>query len=225
MIPISSDAPDTGIAISASELRAMQSGIHLVAMPSAVFRIEGTGALQCVQGIFTNDVAKAGVDSLIWGAVLTAKGMIIFDAWVQRRGDSVTMIVPVVAHEAARTLLARTFPPRIAKVTDVTGRTAVRALIGAGAVSVPDAALPAGPAPFDGLFLDPVDDADSRAGRALQPESWLDASKVLAGWPTLGREIDDRTLPQEVRFDELDGVRYDKGCYTGQETVARLHFR
>ena len=47
----------------------------------------------------------------------------------------------------------------------------------------------------------------------------------MMGWPTLGREIDDRTLPQEVRFDELGGVKYDKGCYTGQETVARLHFR
>ena len=32
-------------------------------------------------------------------------------------------------------------------------------------------------------------------------------------------------MPQEVRFDELGGVKYDKGCYTGQETVARLHFR
>jgi len=30
---------------------------------------------------------------------------------------------------------------------------------------------------------------------------------------------------QEVRFDENEGVSYEKGCYTGQETVARLHFR
>ncbi|HVJ99486.1 MAG TPA: hypothetical protein VM365_01435, partial [Gemmatimonadales bacterium] len=31
--------------------------------------------------------------------------------------------------------------------------------------------------------------------------------------------------PQEVRYDEIGGVSYTKGCYTGQETVARLHFR
>ncbi len=38
-------------------------------------------------------------------------------------------------------------------------------------------------------------------------------------------EIDEKTLPQEVRYDEIGGVSYTKGCYTGQETVARLHFR
>ena len=41
----------------------------------------------------------------------------------------------------------------------------------------------------------------------------------------MGAEIDDRTLPQEVRYDEIGGVSYTKGCYVGQETVARLHFR
>jgi folate-binding protein YgfZ len=37
--------------------------------------------------------------------------------------------------------------------------------------------------------------------------------------------VDEKTLPQEIRFDELGGVSYTKGCYTGQETVSRLHFR
>ena len=50
-------------------------------------------------------------------------------------------------------------------------------------------------------------------------------ARILAGWPALGVEIDEKTLPQEVRYDEIGGVSYTKGCYTGQETVARLHFR
>ena len=50
-------------------------------------------------------------------------------------------------------------------------------------------------------------------------------ARLLSGWPALGVEIDERTLPQEVRYDEIGGVSYTKGCYTGQETVARLHFR
>jgi folate-binding protein YgfZ len=53
----------------------------------------------------------------------------------------------------------------------------------------------------------------------------LHAARVLAGWPALGTEIGEKTLPQEVRFDEIGGVSYTKGCYTGQETVARVHFR
>src|SRR5262249_6454175 len=53
----------------------------------------------------------------------------------------------------------------------------------------------------------------------------LDFARILAGWPGLTSEVDEKTLPQEVRFDALSGVSYTKGCYTGQETVSRLHFR
>src|SRR5207244_8738541 len=53
----------------------------------------------------------------------------------------------------------------------------------------------------------------------------LELARILAGWPRLASEVDEKTLPQEVRFDEIGGVSYTKGCYTGQETVARLHFR
>ena len=62
-------------------------------------------------------------------------------------------------------------------------------------------------------------------GRCAGDENDLHAARILAGWPALGAEIDERTLPQEVRYDEIGGVSYTKGCYTGQETVARLHFR
>ena len=52
-----------------------------------------------------------------------------------------------------------------------------------------------------------------------------DALRVAAGRPEWGRDMDDGTLPQEANFDALHGVSYDKGCYVGQETVARIHFR
>ena len=65
----------------------------------------------------------------------------------------------------------------------------------------------------------------SAAGALAGDESDLHAARLLSGWPALGVEIDERTLPQEVRYDEIGGVSYTKGCYTGQETVARLHFR
>ncbi|MBW8839972.1 MAG: hypothetical protein JF602_08995, partial [Gemmatimonadetes bacterium] len=59
-----------------------------------------------------------------------------------------------------------------------------------------------------------------RAGPAA-----LELTRILAGWPRLSSEVDEKTIPQEVRFDEIAGVSYTKGCYTGQETVSRLHFR
>jgi folate-binding protein YgfZ len=53
----------------------------------------------------------------------------------------------------------------------------------------------------------------------------LDCARILAGWPRVGAEVDEKTIPQEVGLEELGGVSFTKGCYTGQETVSRLHFR
>ncbi|MEO5825222.1 MAG: hypothetical protein ABIR59_04990 [Gemmatimonadales bacterium] len=211
--------------LTATELDALRNGAHEAPMPSGVFRVEGSGALQCVQGVYTNDVLRHGPDALMWGAVLTAKGMIVFDMWVLRDGDAAWMIVPAVAHATAAAAFNRTFPPRIAKVTDRTTEVAVSWILGRNPHAGPGLIVPASPAPFAALRFgesgaNPVGETFPKA-----PAGWASAARVLAGWPALGREIDDRTLLQEVRFDSLDGVRHNKGCYTGQETVARLHFR
>jgi folate-binding protein YgfZ len=93
------------------------------------------------------------------------------------------------------------------------------------------AARPQAAAPF-GLELHTetggwpaVLEALTEAGARRAGPTALEIARILAGWPRLGAEIDEKTLPQEVRFDDLDGVSYTKGCYTGQETVARVHFR
>ncbi len=52
-----------------------------------------------------------------------------------------------------------------------------------------------------------------------------EVARVEAGRPMWGIDMDENTLAQEANFDELDGISYTKGCYTGQETVARVHFR
>ncbi len=52
-----------------------------------------------------------------------------------------------------------------------------------------------------------------------------DIARVEAGRPEWGVDIDEATIPQEANFDELHAISYTKGCYTGQETVARVHFR
>ena len=52
-----------------------------------------------------------------------------------------------------------------------------------------------------------------------------DIARVEAGRPEWGIDIDDSTIPQEANFDELHAISYTKGCYVGQETVARVHFR
>ena len=55
-------------------------------------------------------------------------------------------------------------------------------------------------------------------------QSW-DIARIEAGRPEWGIDMNDSTIPQEANFDALGAISYTKGCYTGQETVARVHFR
>ncbi|HEX6631611.1 MAG TPA: glycine cleavage T C-terminal barrel domain-containing protein, partial [Gemmatimonadaceae bacterium] len=55
-------------------------------------------------------------------------------------------------------------------------------------------------------------------------EAW-EVVRIEAGRPEWVIDVTDSTLPQEANLDELHAISYTKGCYTGQETVARIHFR
>lgn len=52
-----------------------------------------------------------------------------------------------------------------------------------------------------------------------------EVARVEAGRPEWGIDMDDATMPQEANLDQLGAISYTKGCYTGQEVVARVHFR
>ena len=55
-------------------------------------------------------------------------------------------------------------------------------------------------------------------------EDHLEAIRIANGIPRWGREMTPKTLPQEAGIDEF-AVHYDKGCYLGQEAMAKIHFR
>jgi tRNA-modifying protein YgfZ len=236
--------------VSASRLKSLRTGALSVPQAAAIFRIEGPGALTCLQGLLTCDLAAPGDNSLLYGALLTPKGMIVVDPWVLRENERFTLVLDAPGHQPAAELLKRVLPPRLARVTDLTGEWSVAWLFGSCALDrlaraagcpVPAAAhavsLAAGAAqlasgaphaPMSGLLVGEASEVArllERSGGDRGDAAALAAARVLAGWPSLGREIEERTLPQEVRFDELGAVSYVKGCYTGQETVARVHFR
>jgi folate-binding protein YgfZ len=87
------------------------------------------------------------------------------------------------------------------------------------------------PAPFSFQITTAAEHRDAIQARLVKSGAHsatspaLELARILAGWPRLASEVDEKTIPQEVRFDEIGGVSYTKGCYTGQETVSRLHFR
>jgi folate-binding protein YgfZ len=67
-------------------------------------------------------------------------------------------------------------------------------------------------------------EALSHAGlrRAEEPE--LEAIRISNGVPRWGRDMNEKTLPQEARLEQV-AIDFNKGCYVGQEAVAKIHFR
>src|SRR6267378_3872627 len=219
---------------------ALYTGAVVSRVEAGVVALTGPGAVTSLQGLLTNDVELPGDGSFVYGALLTPKGMIVVDGWAARLGATVSFTVPADAggRERAHAIFTRSVPPRLARVSDRTADLAVYRLTGPGALAVAVAGGLEVP-PAAGRVLvrpDGVETARATEGALLVARletagavaagpAALELTRILAGWPRLGAEVDEKTIPQEVRLDAIGGVSYTKGCYTGQETVARLHFR
>jgi folate-binding protein YgfZ len=243
-----------GVTLAAERLRRLREGALVVGADLAPLRIAGPKALDCLQGLLTNDLIKPGDNSVTYGALLTPKGMLVVDAWVVRRPAEFIWLTPTACLAATLGIFRKSLPPRLAAVTDQSETHAVVALYGAQSIAMLEqAGIGPGPeagrvaehsfggwplvvlrpavAPFTALVIIGRAEADAlvqhliRSGFGAGDSDDAEAARILAGWPALQYEIDDKTLPQEVRYDDLGAVSYSKGCYVGQETVARLHFR
>src|SRR5438128_1217580 len=191
---------------------ALYTGAVVSRVEAGVVSLTGPGAVTSLQGLLTNDVELPGDGSFVYGALLTPKGMIVVDGWAARLGATVSYTVPAEwrGRDRALAIFERSVPPRLARMNDRTADVAGYRLAGPGA-----------PAEAAALLAARLE----AAGAVVTGPAALELSRILAGWPRLGAEVDEKTIPQEVRLDEIGGVSYTKGCYTGQETVARLHFR
>ena len=233
--------PDLDLTIERQRLEAVRAGSAVVVDHPAVFHVTGPGALTCLQGLFTNDLEHPGEGSLTYGAMLTPKGMIVVDAWVLRQGGAVTLIAPAAGRDPAREIFQKALPPRLAKAEDLTGEFAVAWVLGAhglqtlvqAGIGAPDSAgrvlehdgaggpllvaLAPDSAPFGALLSGSEAAVESVVRRlliagALRGEPGdLEAARILAGWPALGTEIDEKTLPQEVRYDRDRGRLVHQG--------------
>jgi len=235
--------------------QALRAGAFVASAETGVFDVAGPGAVACLQGLLTNDLEAPGDGAFLYGALLTPKGMILADAWVARTGTTVRCTVPAAGAERALAILRRSIPPRLARVQDGSAELVTLRVAGPAALALAEAARLPIPGHPGGMSDTDLDGAALQAARAPEvapftlqyqsapevaarirerlvaagavdaPPQALAFARIVAGWPGLASEVDEKTIPQEVRFDEIGGVSYTKGCYTGQETVSRLHFR
>jgi hypothetical protein len=74
------------LTLNRDRLAEVRHGAVVVTTEPAVFRVQGPGALTCLQGLLTNDLVKPGDNSLVYGALLTPKGAFAHAQGSTRRG-------------------------------------------------------------------------------------------------------------------------------------------
>jgi folate-binding protein YgfZ len=180
-----------------------------VQLDRAFFRASGPDAVSYLQSMVSNDVAALAPGGGVYALLLTPKARIIADLEIFRVGEDVVAACgPAVLDDALLALRRARFRARVEL------EPAQLALVWGEA---PDALArletPAGPLCL--LAEAPADGGEEGA--------W-EVARVEAGIPAYGREFDAQTMPAEVGLDER-AVSFTKGCYPGQEPVARLHYR
>ena len=195
-----------------------------------VVTVEGDDAATYLQGQLSQDVAGLGVGESAATFVLAPQGKV--DGWgrIHRTApDAFEIDIDAGAGEAWKARLTR-FLLRTKAAISV--RTEVPTLSVRG-LPVPEAlAASALPAVGVGVVGFDVIGADASASAALPADAidvgpaGLDALRIRAGVPAWGAELDADTIPATVGQWAIDAsVSFTKGCYTGQELVARIDSR
>jgi tRNA-modifying protein YgfZ len=177
--------------------------------PRAFVRVAGPDACDYLQRMVSNDVESLAVGDACPALVLTAKARVIAPLVVWRRGDEdFLLLTEPELGEAVRAHLARM---RLRARCEIEQEEHESVLLFGG----------------DGGFATDFPGAREALDTGLAPTlsaEELEARRVAAGVPRWGRELDERVLPAEAGL-EATHISFSKGCYPGQEPVARLHYR
>jgi folate-binding protein YgfZ len=197
--------------------------VGAVVVQRDVVRVEGPDAETYLQGQLSQDVARLAVGESAWSFVLQPQGKV--DAWFRiTRVDDDAFEADVDAG-AGEALLARLQRFLLRTKAELTLATVPMVVVrGTAAVEVPDGARALDPAwpGIDGVDLLGTDQLPAGA------EPWstedLERARIEAGVPAMGAELTESTIPAEAGVVDRS-VSFTKGCFTGQELVARIDSR
>jgi tRNA-modifying protein YgfZ len=181
--------------------------------------VRGSDAEDYLQRMVSNDVAALAPGETCEALLLTPKARVIAPLVVVRRGadDFLLLTEPGLGERLAEELLRFRFAAK-AEIAVEEHENVVCLAAGspAGAIAVPtaDYGMPA----FELVDASPPPDAEELSAAELE------VLRIRAGTPRWGKEVDDRVLPAEAGLVER-AVSLTKGCYPGQEPIARLQYR
>ncbi|HYZ79397.1 MAG TPA: hypothetical protein VE596_18700 [Gaiellaceae bacterium] len=173
--------------------------MRFAARPRSYLRVAGPDAEDYLQRMLSNDVAALSVGERCDALLLTAKSRVIAPLRALRRGpDDFLLLTEPELGERVRAELVRF---RFAAKAEIEPEEHESWVVLGG-----DEVL------------------DERPDGEEVGEEELERWRIEAGIPRWGHEIDDSILPAEAGLTETH-VSFTKGCYPGQEPIARLHYR
>ena len=205
-----------------------------------VIQIEGEDAAKFIHSQLTHDFALLDLSQARLAAFCNAKGrMQVSMLGLKRPSGELLLVVPKDVLAPTLKRLSMFVMRAKAKLTDASAQYALRGLAGsainseaagAGAMWAKadfESATWVNLYPADGiarqLWLAPVGTAEP-AGPALDSELWR-WGEVRSGVVLVGQAVAEAFVPQMLNYESVDGVSFKKGCYPGQEVVARSQFR
>ncbi len=178
--------------------------------PRSFVQVAGPGAEAYLDRMLSNDVAALGPGESCEALLLTPKARVIAPLVVLRRGheDFLLLTEPDLGERVRAELLRSRFA---AKAEIELEEHTSHVVFGGEGLPTGDYGEPA------------AEVLDAELAVTVSADE-LELLRVRAGTPAWGREIDDRILPAEAGLTER-AVSFTKGCYPGQEPIARLHYR
>lgn len=230
----------------ARDVEALEVGAAVPLLTSRVLMVTGNDRLDFVQGQLSNDVKGLAVGGVTHALMLNHKGHALADVRVVRRSDDLLLVIEGGKGELVRQSLEAhiIFDAVELKLADylnvtVQGSQVLDKLKGEG-IDLTDGAFQA--APSGALWFKCQRTSESgtdalvpiatvptflgwleRQGLPLAGEDALTAARIAAGIPAAETEAGEGVLPQESGLESA--VSYRKGCYLGQEIMARIEAR
>ena len=206
----------------------------------------GADAAAFLQGQLSNDIAQVSRSHAQLSAYCTPKGRVLATLLVWETGDHYAVELPRELCEPIRKRLQMYVLRSRVQLKDASDQTAIIGLTGADASAVAKSelglellsdydvahgdavaaiALPGRRIQLIAELARGVEiwDRLARSCNAMGEDMW-DARSVAAGIPVITAATQDQFTPHMLNLDLLGGVSFDKGCYTGQEIVARTQY-
>jgi len=228
-----------------SEINSVLDELALISLDQlGIIQVTGEDAQNFLQSQLSNDIALLTSASSQLSAYCNPKGRILAQFLVVPANENYLLILPLNIIEKTLQRLRMFVMRSQVELTDVTDELICFGLIGNHTDSQ-ELSLPENdyqltttqtvlsikiPAPVDRyLIVAPVDQAillwDSLKSKhsfcSHHVWQWLD---IQAGIPSIVKETVEEFVPQMVNLELIDGVNFKKGCYPGQEIVARMHY-